>query len=130
MRRLATQTTQNPQMKPIVPITIIAALAASTSILCGANPPGPVGHFEAVGRFKPSGAVESVTATQGGRLLIYTNPEDGEVGFVDISDPAAPTEPYSPLVLGGIPTSVACVHARWAIAVVDQGYDPLTNTYA
>src|SRR5262245_41625373 len=117
-------------MKSFLYKSIVVAIAAITSNIQAGNPPGPVGHFEAVGRFKPSGAVESITVAQDGKLLLYTNPEDGEVGFVDISDPAAPTEPFSPLGMGGEATCVAVLHARWAIVTVDEGYDPLTNEYA
>ncbi len=127
--RLNTKPITNNNMKSYIQTSIIAAIAAITSNIHAAQPPGPVGHFEAVGRFKPAGACESIAATADGKMLIYTNPEDNEIGFIDISDPAAPTETTG-LPVGGVPNSVAVLHARWAIAVVSEGYDPLANAYS
>jgi DNA-binding beta-propeller fold protein YncE len=127
--RLKTKPTTSNHMKSCIHTSIIAAVAAITLNLHAAHPPGPVGHFEPVGRFKPAAPCEAITATADGKLLIYTNPEDNEIGFIDISDPAAPTETPG-LPVGGVPTSVAVLHARWAIAVVAEGYDPLANAYS
>lgn len=53
-------------------------------------------------------AAEIVAAAHGGNLLIYTDSPMGRIGFVDITDPAAP-QPAGFLALGGEPTSVAVV---------------------
>ena len=42
-------------------------------------------------------------ATPDGTLLVYTDSDEREVGFVDITDPAAPVEARAPLPVDGIP---------------------------
>jgi hypothetical protein len=107
---------------------LIAGLILTTTIGSAADPSGPVGHFAPVGRFKPSGEVEAITSTADGKLLIYTNPGDKEIAFLDISDPAFPQETFA-IPVDGTPTSVA-VHGRWAIAVVAHPYDSVANQHA
>lgn len=84
------------------------------------------GYFQRIATFDASGSVaEIVAATADGRTLIYTNSADRRIGFVDISNPAAPIE-ISLLDAGGEPTSVATTpDGRWALVVVDAAPDKL-----
>src|SRR5690606_23073154 len=59
---------------------------------------------------------EIVAASEDGRLLIYTDSPGEQVGFVDISNPAAP-QPGGTLPLPGEPTSVGVVGSYALIAV-------------
>ena len=59
-----------------------------------------------------------MAAADGGRTLLYTDADAGLVGFVDITDPAAPTAAGT-LVTGGSPTSVAIAGSRALVAVDD-----------
>lgn len=76
--------------------------------------------FRRLATFDVNGAVaEIVSASADGRTLIYTNSLDRKLGFVDISNPAAPVE-LAALEAGGEPTSVATTpDGKWAMAVVD-----------
>ena len=103
---------------------VTTALYLTTDQISASEP------FSPVSRFTPQGSVEAVTATNDGKLLIYTSPEEGEIGFLDISDPSTPAETFSPLQVNGTPNSVAVVNGRWAIAVVAQPYDPVTNQHS
>ncbi|GGN29419.1 hypothetical protein FHR83_007730 [Actinoplanes campanulatus] len=51
-------------------------------------------------------AAEISTVTEDGRTVVYTDSPGKRLGFVDISDPAAP-KPAGALAVGGEPTSVA-----------------------
>ncbi|GAA0432782.1 hypothetical protein Aca07nite_20070 [Actinoplanes capillaceus] len=51
-------------------------------------------------------AAEISTVTEDGRTVVYTDSPGRRLGFVDISDPAAP-RPAGTLAVGGEPTSVA-----------------------
>lgn len=64
--------------------------------------------FDRVGTFEvPGGGVaEIVDATPDGQTLAYTDSESGAVGFVDLSDPAAPKSLRDQVDVGGEPTSV------------------------
>lgn len=85
-----------------------------------------VGHFEPVATYHVSGEVaEIVACTPDGRTLIYTDSSAQVLGFVDISNPATPTE-IATLPAGGEPTSVAVTPSgRWALAVVHGSPDTL-----
>lgn len=61
-------------------------------------------------------AAEIVAASGDGNTLIYSNSPLGAVGFVDITDPAAPAGLGS-LDMGGEPTSVAVLGATALVAV-------------
>ncbi|MCB1957241.1 MAG: esterase-like activity of phytase family protein [Rhodocyclaceae bacterium] len=61
-------------------------------------------------------AAEIVAASTDGMTLIYTNSPGESVGFVDITDPAAPTG-LGAIALGGEPTSVAVLGGRALVAV-------------
>ncbi len=61
-------------------------------------------------------AAEIVAASTDGMTLIYTNSPGESVGFVDITDPAAPNGLGS-IDLGGEPTSVAVLGGRALVAV-------------
>jgi DNA-binding beta-propeller fold protein YncE len=78
------------------------------------------GAFRRIAMFDVNGRVaEIVSATADGRTLIYTNSADRKLGFVDISNPAAPVESEA-LDAGGEPTSVATTpDGKWALAVLD-----------
>src|SRR5687768_5107188 len=101
----------------------IAALMVAASDQSFAKPPaqtaGPIGHFAPVATYQVSGEVaEIVAATPNGQVLVYTDSESQEVGFVDISDPANPTE-LGTISIDGEPTAVAITpDGRWALVVV------------
>ncbi len=61
-------------------------------------------------------AAEIVAASEDGMTLVYTNSLKGEIGFVDIADPANP-KPLGRLVMGGEPTSVTVLGAHALVAV-------------
>lgn len=60
---------------------------------------------------------EIVAAGSHGKVLVYTDGENGALGFVDISNPARP-QPGGTVTIGGEPTSVA-VNGGYALAVTD-----------
>eukprot|EP00551_Chaetoceros_affinis_P013694 CAMPEP_0203687668 /NCGR_PEP_ID=MMETSP0091-20130426/637_1 /ASSEMBLY_ACC=CAM_ASM_001089 /TAXON_ID=426623 /ORGANISM="Chaetoceros affinis, Strain CCMP159" /LENGTH=746 /DNA_ID=CAMNT_0050557067 /DNA_START=49 /DNA_END=2289 /DNA_ORIENTATION=- len=60
---------------------------------------------------------EIVAATDDGMKLVYTNSEQENLGFVDITDPSTPV-PLGALDLPGEPTSVA-VHGKYAAVGVN-----------
>lgn len=60
---------------------------------------------------------EIVTATEDGRNLVYTDSATGQIGFVDISDPANPAADGT-VAIGGSPTSVATTR-KYALAATD-----------
>jgi hypothetical protein len=104
-----------------VAATATAALALSLT----ASPllaRSPISSFVPVTTYEVSGSVaEIVAATPDGTLLVYTDSEEREVGFVDIADPANPVEARPPLPVDGSPTSVAITpNGRWALIGVDQ----------
>jgi hypothetical protein len=70
-----------------------------------------------------SGVAEIVTATDDGKTLIYTDSGASLVGFVDVSNPAAPTATGT-LDVGGSPTSIAVVKHRALVMVDDTPIDP------
>lgn len=95
---------------------IVAPLGASAS-----RPlVGPINSFVRVATFDVVGDVaEIVTATTDGQTLIYTDSEVGEIGFVDITNPAAPVADGS-LPVSGSPTSVTVTPNRaWALVATD-----------
>ena len=61
-------------------------------------------------------AAEIVAASEDGMALVYTNSLKGEVGFVDITDPAAP-KGLGMLAMGGEPTSVTVLGGHALVAV-------------
>ncbi len=61
---------------------------------------------------------EIVAATKDGRTLIYTDSPLEEIGFVDITDPDAPS-PLGKLALAGEPTSVATTKDGLALVGVN-----------
>lgn len=64
---------------------------------------------------------EIVVASKDGKMLIYTDSEQEQLGFVDIYDPYYP-KPAGVLALGGEPTSVA-VCGDYAIVCVNTSED-------
>jgi Esterase-like activity of phytase len=60
---------------------------------------------------------EIITASEDGKLLIYTDSATENIGFVDITNPANP-QPAGLIDVGGEPTSVA-VAGEYALAVVN-----------
>lgn len=61
-------------------------------------------------------AAEIVTASEDGLTLIYSNSPAAQIGFIDITDPAAPVAAGS-LTLDGEPTSVAVLGDNVLVAV-------------
>lgn len=64
---------------------------------------------------------EIVTSASDGNLLVYTDSQTDNIGFVDISDPANP-QPAGIVAVGGEPTSVA-VKGDFALACVNTSAD-------
>ncbi|MCU0759654.1 MAG: esterase-like activity of phytase family protein [Steroidobacteraceae bacterium] len=69
-------------------------------------------------QFRETTVSEIVAATQDGMTLVYTDSELGQVGFVDIRDPASPV-PTGTLDVGGEPTSVDVYGNRYALVAVN-----------
>ena len=67
---------------------------------------------------------EIVAASEDGNILIYTDSEGGNAGFIDITDPANPL-PAGNLPVGGEPTSVA-VAGQFALVAVNTS-ESFTN---
>ncbi len=59
---------------------------------------------------------EIITASEDGKILIYSDSPNGAIGFIDITDAAKP-KPLGQLKLDGEPTSVAAVGANVLAAV-------------
>ncbi|PTX05374.1 esterase-like activity of phytase family protein [Pararhodobacter aggregans] len=61
-------------------------------------------------------SAEIIAATEDGLTLVYTDSPSGSVGFIDITDPAAPA-PLGALDVAGEPTSVAIAGTTGYVAV-------------
>lgn len=61
-------------------------------------------------------SAEIIAATEDGMTLVYTDSPAGSVGFIDITDPAAPA-PLGALAVEGEPTSVAIAGTTAFVAV-------------
>jgi DNA-binding beta-propeller fold protein YncE len=105
-------------VRPLVAATTLAILVSGTAI---AGDHGKVRSFVPIATFEVTGEVaEIVAATKDGKTLIYTDSAVGEIGFVDITDPAAP-QPDGSLPVAGSPTAVAVSkNGAWALVTVDQ----------
>lgn len=91
----------------------------------GGAPGLPVGHFELVATYESGSVAEIVDATPNGNLLVYTDSEGKQVGFVDITDPANPIG-VGTLPVGGEPTSVAITpNGLYALVCVHGDPDKL-----
>lgn len=82
----------------------------------------PVAHFAV-----PEGIAEIVTSTPDGRSLIYTNAKTGQIGIIDIADPANPKQiAVVDVTQGGLgePTSAAITpDGRYVLVAVRMGDD-------
>jgi hypothetical protein len=78
--------------------------------------------FEHLITYSISGEVaEIAAATPDGMTLVYTDSEEEEIGFVNITDPSAPTQPWPAVPTDGSPTSVDVTpDGRWALAAVHK----------
>lgn len=96
-----------------------AAAALTIAALPVAATAAPTQSFSPLASWNvPDGGVaEIVSATADGRTLLYTNAGDGLLGFVDISDPAAPAD-LGAIDVGGEPTSVSVMATGKAVVVV------------
>lgn len=118
-------------MKKIIGIVTICLIAfvfiSNLYAVQGQSPSAPVGHFKLVATYQVSGSVaEIVAATPDGETLIYTDSEAGEIGLVNISNVASPSE-ITTIAVGGEPTSVAITPSGlWALVVVHGTPDHLT----
>jgi hypothetical protein len=65
---------------------------------------------------------EIIAATRDGKTLVYTDSPGGQIGFVDITNPANPT-PTGVLAMGGEPTSVDVLGNRYALVAVNTSTD-------
>jgi hypothetical protein len=110
---------------PVILIAFILLANSSVRSVQSANT-SLGGLFRRVATHDVNGAVaEIVAATPDGRTLIYTNSADDKLGFVNITNPAAPVE-LPGLDAGGEPTSVATtLDGKWALAVVNAAQSKL-----
>lgn len=134
----------------ITAAALAAALAFAQTTLPARTVQGgdPGGHFEKIGTFdvmagNGSAVAEIVDVTKNGKQLVYTDGENGEIGFVDISDPANPVadgtvyvggEPTSlvvldPLVLVGVNTSASFTNPSGKLVVVHRNSRKTVATY-
>ncbi|MDQ3774031.1 MAG: hypothetical protein M3461_06525 [Pseudomonadota bacterium] len=104
---------------------LVSALAPAPRIACATGHDD--GHvFQRIATFPvflnaDEGAqtgAEIVSASEDGKLLIYTDSQSEQLGFVDLDQPGAP-KPQGVLAMSGEPTSVA-VSGPYALAVVDK----------
>ncbi len=97
-----------------------AATAAATSTLLAQGPfghHGRVDSFSQIATFNVSaGTAEIVAAGDNGRLLVYTDAGNRNLGFVDIGNPNHP-QAITTLTMPGEPTSVA-IAGKYAFAAV------------
>jgi len=102
---------------------IVVVLGAALVPPAAAAPP-VVNSFVRIATHDVEGDVaEIVAATPDGRTLIYTDSENGEIGFVDITDASAPMSDGT-VDVGGSPTSVTVTpNGAWALVVVDTSKD-------
>lgn len=98
----------------------IALIVAPLGVAAAKPDLGPINSFVRVATFDVVGEVaEIVTATTDGQTLIYTDSEVGEIGFVDITDPAEPTADGT-VPVPGSPTSVTVTpNGAWALVATD-----------
>lgn len=120
--------------KKLLALAVVASLSA-TLMACNGGDDGDDGskpnadmHFNRVASFAvcsqvgascesdDSTAAEIVAASSDGMTLIYSNSPKGEIGFVDITNPAAPVA-KGHLDMGGEPTSVAVLGGNALVAV-------------
>lgn len=107
----------------------LAAVVATMMMPCASAAVPPIGFFQPLARYavaQNGGEVaEIVAATTDGKTLIYTDSEREAIGFVDITDPAAPVGAGT-LAVPGEPTSVAVTpDGRYALVVVHGQPDQL-----
>jgi hypothetical protein len=98
-------------------MSITAVLTVGTPTQAGTT----VAGFEPVATyFVEGGVAEIVAATPDGDLLIFTDAGGERFGFVDVSDPGAPTTDGE-IDVAGEPTSVAVLNGSTALGVVAAG---------
>jgi hypothetical protein len=135
-------------MRPILTGGLLAAtLLSTTALAAGADVFNRVATFEttlnlpADRRGSPSVA-EIISADEGGTLLAYTDSPQKGIGFVDITDPAAPKaggfldlagEPTSVKIFGGaalvgVVTSKSKAEPSGHLAVIDLSTRAVTAT--
>lgn len=113
----------------LVPVGVVAATSLTVAPPAGAGDrPGSGGPardraFQVVTSFdvmagNGSGVAEIVDASDDGRQLVYTDGAKGQIGLVDITDPARPRA-GGVVEVGGEPTSLV-VRGRHAIVAVDD----------
>ena len=101
------------------------SMAAALLLACTASAVAQVGHFRRIATFPvfsntsidTETVSEIITATPDGMTLIHTDAATGNIGFVDITDPADP-QPAGVVEIGGEPTSVAVLRG-YAVAATD-----------
>ena len=104
-------------MRRIVALLISALVPAA--LFTSAAQANPADAFRPLASFNVPGAVAEIAdVTPDGKTVIYTNAGDGNIGFVDISNPAAPTF-LGDLAVDGEPTSVGISpDGAWAFVAV------------
>ncbi|RPH96853.1 MAG: alkaline phosphatase, partial [Lysobacterales bacterium] len=129
-------------MKQFTQSLLVTALAAALPAVAaaqtvqGGDPSGlfwPVGTFDVIAG-NGSDVAEILDVTINGKQIVYTDAGQGEIGFVDISDPANPVgqgtvdvggDPTSlvvldPLVLVGVNTSESYTNPSGKLVVVHR----------
>lgn len=102
---------------------LVAPTVASSSAPVGPQQFAHLGTFDV--RDNGTEVAEIVDATKDGKTLIYTDSATGQIGFVDVSNPARP-EAAGALEVGGEPTSVA-VLTKVAVVAVDTSDGDFVN---
>jgi DNA-binding beta-propeller fold protein YncE len=108
-----------PRLSALAAAVSLALLGQSSTVSAQSAP-----YFERIASFPvflntdigQETVAEIVAASTDGTLLIYTDSEGENVGFVDITDPGAP-KPGGIVALDGEPTSVAVVGNHALVAV-------------
>lgn len=128
--------------------TLLAALAAG--LLASAAMPAQAQYFNRIASFPVADnapeaeatSSEIISASEDGMTLVYSDSPGGGIGFVDITDPAAPAaagyvtvdgEPTSVVVIGdyafaGVNTSESFVAPSGHVAVIDMASKEIVAT--
>jgi hypothetical protein len=108
---------------PLLLGSLAMALLASTAVRAQPAPVfNRIATFPVVDNLPLDGdharksVAEIVSASQDGRILVYTNSARDAFGFIDIADPADP-KPAGEIAVEGEPTSVTVLGAKAFVAV-------------
>ncbi len=107
-------------------VIVAPSITASSAL---SAPPSSTKAFQHIATFdvRDNGTevAEIIDATKDGKTLIYTDSATGQIGFVDIANPANP-QADGAMDLGGEPTSVAILN-KVAVVAVDTSDGDFVN---